>query len=114
MQQTIPPELPMYISDLLDSTYPHTSGIENDLVLVYALRNFAAHSIASQQLIYEKFEKIIHSSECAFLFNRIIVLMKRVSRDIGFFVQIKYILREIPFSPSIKVEHGEEVEQSKI
>lgn len=57
------------LSALLGSTYPHTSGIEDDLVLSYALRNFAAHSIASLQLVYEEFETIVQRVLNALFFS---------------------------------------------
>lgn len=57
------------LSNLLGSTYPHTYGIEDDLVLAYALRNFAAHSIAGLQLVYKKFETIVQRVLNALFFS---------------------------------------------
>jgi hypothetical protein len=52
------------VENLLNSTYPMGSGppllpIEEDLAISYILRNFRAHTLQGQRIIYENFESLI-------------------------------------------------------
>jgi hypothetical protein len=57
------------LSMLLDSTYNLANGIEEDLSIALAFRNFAAHSIESLKLVYEKFEEIFQRVLNALFFS---------------------------------------------
>jgi len=54
---------------LLNSTYGLTKGMEEDLAIAYAFRNFAAHSLESLKLVYEKFEDILQRILNALFFS---------------------------------------------
>lgn len=54
---------------LQNSKYALANGIEEDLVIAYAFRNFAAHSIESLKLLYEKFEAIFQRILNALFFS---------------------------------------------
>jgi len=57
-------DFPQTLQNILNSNYTFSDGsamsdIEKSLTIVYGFRNFGAHEIENQPLIYENFEKIV-------------------------------------------------------
>jgi len=61
-------DFPGVLGRLLSSSYSEAKGIEEYLIVAYAFRNFAAHSLESLQLLYEKFEEIFQRVLNTFFF----------------------------------------------
>lgn len=56
----------VWITELIDGTYTNTSGVqvqrlEADFILSYGLRNFSAHNIKSQKIMWNNYTKILES-----------------------------------------------------
>jgi len=68
IRENLDRDFPGVLGRLLSSSYSEAKGIEECLIVAYAFRNFAAHSLESLQLLYEEFEEIFQRILNAFFF----------------------------------------------